>query len=84
MNVVAVASRRPRANPRSVGMWEREVAAVNLGERAPVPLLFFIARSTGANQPYLAGRPRSGRNQRVRADLWIVPLGIISNSSVLE
>jgi hypothetical protein len=33
-------------------MWERVVAAVNLASRAPAPLSFYIARATGAHQPY--------------------------------
>ena len=46
------ASCRPRANPRSLGMWERVVAAVNLVFCAPAPLPFYIAQATGAHQPY--------------------------------
>ena len=41
------ASLRPRANPRSAGMWERVVAAVNLVFYAPAPLPFYIARVMG-------------------------------------
>ena len=43
---------RPHANPRSVGMWERAVAAVNHVFHAPDPFPFYIARATGAHQPY--------------------------------
>ena len=58
------ASRRPRANLRSPGKWERVVAAVNLECRAPVPLPFFIARATGAHQPYGLDTPDQGMFKR--------------------
>ena len=45
----------------------------------PSPILY-IARATGAHQPYLTGRPRLGRNQGDRPDLWIGPLEINSNT----
>ena len=47
-------------NPRSVGMWERVVAAVNLVFRAPASLPFYIARVTGAHQPYGLDAPDQG------------------------
>ena len=54
------ASHRPRANPRSLGMWERVVAVVNLVSRALAPLPFYIARATGAHQPYGLDAPDQG------------------------
>ena len=54
------ASRWPRANLRSAEKWERVVAAVNLECRAPAPLPFFIARATGAHQPYGLDAPDQG------------------------
>ena len=53
------ASRRPRASPDRIGTWEREVAVI-LGVCAPTPLLFFIARATGAHQPYELDTPDQG------------------------
>jgi len=47
-------------NPRSVGVWERVVAAVNLVSCASAPLLFYIARATGAHQPYGLDAPDQG------------------------
>ena len=58
--VAGGASRRPRANPRSVGMWERAVAAVNHVFHAPAPLPFYIARATGAHQQYGLDAPDQG------------------------
>jgi len=68
--VAGGASRRPRATLDRMGMWEREVTAVNLGGRAPAPLPIFIARATGAHQPYGL---RLGCDQEARPDLWIGP-----------
>ena len=53
------ASRRPRASPDRIGTWEREVAVI-LGVCAPTPLPFFIARATGAHQPYGLDTPDQG------------------------
>ena len=58
--VAGGASRRPSANPKSVGMWERVVAAINLVLRAPAPLPFYIVRVTGAHQPYGLDAPDQG------------------------
>jgi len=58
--VAGGSSRRPRAKPRSVGMWERVVAAVNLVSSASTPLPFYIARATGGHQPYGLDAPDQG------------------------
>jgi hypothetical protein len=47
--VAGGASYQSRANPKSVGMLERVVAAINLVLRAPAPLPFYIVRATGAH-----------------------------------
>ena len=60
-------------NPRSVGIWERVVAAVNLVFCAPAPLPFYIARVTGAHQPYKLGAPDQGAIKGIWPDLWIGP-----------
>ena len=37
------------------------MAAANLVSRAPAPTSVYIAQATGAHQPDVVGRPRSGR-----------------------
>ena len=59
-HVAGGASCWPRATLDRMGMWEREVTAVNLGGHAPAPLPFFIARATGAHQPYGLDAPDQG------------------------
>ena len=62
--VAGGASRRPRATLDRMGMWEREVTAVNLGGRAPAPLPIFIARVMGAHQLYGLDTPDQGAIKR--------------------
>ena len=48
------------------------MAAVNHVFHAPAPLPFYIARATGAHQPYGLDTP-DGCDQEARPDLWIGP-----------
>ena len=70
------ASRRPRASPDRIGTWEREVVVI-LGVCAPTPLPFFIARATGAHQPYGLDTPDQGVFKGSARSTKFIPYSIL-------